>query len=57
MLYLSRGCKKSVMQKEKVVYVFYGPRESFWQSIIESVGMGIEEALCLREEQLMPYLS
>ena len=30
------------MLKEKN-YVFYGPRESFWQSTKESVGMGNDE--------------
>ena len=31
------------MLREKVVYVYYGPRESFWLSTEESVGMGNEE--------------
>ena len=37
------GCKKSIMLKEKVVYVCCRPRESFLQSVKESVGIGIED--------------
>ena len=41
---LSRdGCKKSIMLKERVVYVFCGLRESLLQSSEECVGMGNEE--------------
>ena len=32
-------------KRKKDVYVFCGPRESFWQNTKESVGMGIEEEM------------
>ena len=36
------------MLKEKVVYVFCRPKESFWQSNKESVGIGNDEANNIR---------
>ena len=36
------------MLKEKIVHVFCGPRDSFWQSTEESIGMGDDEEINTR---------